>query len=156
MPVLKRLEGYLKQNAVKYEVLPHRQAFTAQETAEAQHVPGRDLAKVVILRSSSDFFMVVMAAPERVDLECAKSILGRADIALATERDFTVLFPECEPGAMPPFGNLYGLPVWVDRALSRDEWIVFNSGTHTETIRMRYADFAKLVQPQVATFAQED
>jgi Ala-tRNA(Pro) deacylase len=141
---------------VRYEALTHRQAFTAQETAQAQHVHGREMAKVVIVRSGQDFAMVVLPAPSRVDLERAGAALGKPDLALATEGEFASLFPGCEPGAMPPFGNLYGLPVWVDRQLTRNEHIVFNAGTHTQTVRMRYADFAQLVQPKVAALAEED
>ena len=156
MPILQKLREYLEQHHVRYEELSHPQAFTAQETAEAQHIHGREMAKVVIVRSGADFAMIVLPAPCRVDLERAAAVLGKSPLMLATEDQFANLFPGCEPGAMPPFGNLYGLPVWVDRALTRDEQIVFNAGTHTQTVRMRYADFAHLVQPKVAALAEED
>jgi Ala-tRNA(Pro) deacylase len=156
MPILAKLREYLDQHHVRYETLTHRQAFTAQETAQAQHVHGREMAKVVIVRSGKDFAMIVLPAPSRVDLERAGAAMGKPDLALATEDEFTSLFPGCEPGAMPPFGNLYGLRVWVDRPLTRNEHIVFNAGTHTQTVRMRYADFAQLVQPEVAALAEED
>jgi Ala-tRNA(Pro) deacylase len=156
MAILAKLREYLDQHHVQYEVLSHRQVFTAQETAQAQHVHGREMAKVVIVRSGREFMMVVLPAPCRVDLVRAGAVLGKSHLVLATEGEFTSLFPGCEPGAMPPFGNLYGLSVWVDRTLTRDEQIVFNAGTHTQTVRMRYADFAHLVQPKVASFAEED
>jgi Ala-tRNA(Pro) deacylase len=153
MPILTKLREYLDRNGVHYEVLAHRQAFTAQEVAEAQHVKGKDLAKVVMLRSGASFIMAVLPAPYRVDLPRARTALGKADAVLATEQEFAGLFPQCEPGAMPPFGNLYDLPVCVDQTLTRDEEIVFNAGSHTQTVRMKYADFARLVKPQVVSIA---
>ncbi len=153
MPILTKLREYLDTQNVPYEVLSHRQAFTAQEVAQAQHVPGRDLAKVVMVRSGGAFVMLVIPAPYRVDLERVRSALGKTDLVLATEDEFKGLFPQCEAGAMPPFGNLYDLPVYVDRTLTRDEAIVFNAGTHTQTVKMKYADFARLVQPKVVAVA---
>jgi Ala-tRNA(Pro) deacylase len=153
MPILTKLREFLDQHHIHYEVASHRQAFTAQEVAAAQHVPGFELAKVVILRSGANFVMAVLPAPYRVDLERAKAALGTPDLALATEEQFKGLFPQCEAGAMPPFGNLYNMPVWVDQSLLRDEDIVFNAGTHTQTVKMKYADFSRLVQPKVAAFA---
>jgi Ala-tRNA(Pro) deacylase len=153
MPILTKLREFLDQNKVAYEVISHRQAFTAQEIAAVEHVPGKQLAKVVMLRSGKDFIMAVLPAPLRVDLDSAKAVIGKVDLALATEQEFKGLFPQCEPGAMPPFGNLYNLPVYVDRALTEDEEIVFNAGTHTQTVKMKYADFARLVQPKIAAFA---
>ena len=153
MPILTELREFLDKTGVHYEVLAHRQAFTAQEVAEAQHVKGRDVAKVVILRSGGDFMMAVLPAPFRVDLDRARSAVGKSDLTLATEQEFAGLFPHCEAGAMPPFGNLYNLPVYVDQTLTRDEHIVFNAGTHTQTVKMKYADFARLAQPQVVSIA---
>ena len=153
MPILTKLREYLDTQKVPYEVLSHRQAFTAQEVAQAQHVPGRELAKVVMVRSGGAFVMLVVPAPYRVDLERAKSAVGKTDLVLATEDEFKGLFPHCEAGAMPPFGNLYDLPVYVDQTLTRDEEIVFNAGTHTQTVKMKYADFARLVQPKVVAVA---
>lgn len=153
MPILTKLREFLDQNKVQYEVITHRQAFTAQEVAAAEHVPGKQLAKVVILRSGASFLMAVLPAPYRVDLDRAKAALAKPDLVLASEQEFAGLFPQCEAGAMPPFGNLYGLPVYVDQILTRDEVIVFNAGTHTQTVKMKYADFARLVQPAVSSFA---
>jgi len=153
MPILKKLREFLDGNRVAYEVAEHRQAFTAQEVAEAEHVPGRDLAKVVMLRSGAELLMVVLPGSYRVDLPAAKAALGRPDLVVATEQEFAGLFPQCEPGAMPPFGNLYNLPVWVDESLTSDDEIVFNAGNHTQTVRMKYADFARLVKPKVVSVA---
>jgi Ala-tRNA(Pro) deacylase len=152
MPILTKLREYLDKEKVAYEVLAHRQAFTAQEVAEAQHVHGAELAKVVMLRSGPQFIMAVLPAPQRVDLDRARAAMGKPDVVLATEAEFEGLFPQCEAGAMPPFGNLYGLPVFVDQILTRDDTIVFNAGTHTQTVKMKYADFARLVRPHVCSF----
>jgi len=156
MPILSKLREFLDRSNVPYEMLSHAEAFTAQQVAEAQHVPGKDLAKVVMACSGSEFMMFVLPAPYRLDLERVRGMLGKADLRLATEQEFAGLFPQCQPGAMPPFGNLYGLAVWVDEALAKDEKIVFNAGTHTDTVRLRYADFARLVQPGVARLAEQD
>ena len=153
MPMLAQLREFLDRNKVAYEVASHPQAFTAQEIAEAQHTPGRELAKVVILRSGADFMMAVLPAPYRVDLNLAKTVLGKPDLQLASEPEFAGMFPKCEAGAMPPFGNLYNLAVYVDHSLTRDEDIVFNAGTHTQTVKMKYTDFARLVQPKVVSVA---
>lgn len=153
MPILAKLREYLDRNHVQYEVMSHRQAFTAQEVAAAEHIPGKELAKVVMLRSGKEFLMVVLAAPYRVDLKRAQTVLGKPDLMLATEQEFAGLFPQCEPGAMPPFGNLYDLPVYVDESLTKDDTIVFNAGTHTQTVRMKFADFTRTVQPKVVAVA---
>jgi len=153
MPILKKLREFLDSTRVPYEVIDHRQAFTAQEVAEAEHIPGQQLAKVVIMRSGGDFLMVVLPGPYHVDIARAKAVLGKPDLVLATEEEFSGLFPQCEPGAMPPFGNLFNLPVYVDRSLTGDEDINFNAGNHTQTVRLRYADFARLVKPEVVAVA---
>ncbi len=153
MPILAKLREYLDSNHVRYEVMSHRQAFTAQEIAAAEHISGREVAKVVMLRSGKEFLMTVLPAPYRVDLKRAQAVLGKPDLALATEEEFAGLFPQCEPGAMPPFGNLYHLPVYVDERLAKDETIVFNAGNHTQTVRMAYADFARMVQPKIVSLA---
>ncbi|MFN8626930.1 MAG: YbaK/EbsC family protein [Candidatus Binatia bacterium] len=153
MPILTKLREYLDRNGVRYEVIAHRQAFTAQEIAQAEHISGKELAKVVMLRSGKHFSMMVLPAPLRVDLDKAKAALQSPDLVLATEEEFAGLFPQCEPGAMPPFGNLYDLPVYVDDALTKDAWIVFNAGNHTQTVRMAYVDFARLVQPRIVAVA---
>ena len=153
MPILTKLREFLDQHKVTYKVGSHQQAFTAQEVAQAQHTPGRELAKVVMLRSGAEFMMAVLPAPYRIDLDLAKTALGKPELQLASEQEFAGLFPKCEAGAMPPFGNLYHLAVYVDHSLTRDEEIVFNAGTHRQTVKMKYADFERLVQPKVAAFA---
>lgn len=153
MPILKKLQELLDREGVSYEVLNHPPAYTAQEVAQVQHVPGRELAKVVVVRGSQGFALFVLPAIYKVDVTKAQATLGDPQARLANEEEFRSLFPDCEVGAMPPFGNLFGLPVFVDPALAQDETIVFNAGTHTQTVRMRYADFARLVQPKVASFA---
>ena len=155
MPIHTKLGEFLDASGVAYEVRSHLQAFTAQEVAAAQHVPGREMAKVVIVRAGREFLMAVLPAPQRVDLGQLGAAAGKPDLHLATEAEFAGLFPACEAGAMPPFGNLYGLPVWVDQALTRDKDISFNAGTHDQTVRMAYADFARLVQPRVASFGMQ-
>jgi Ala-tRNA(Pro) deacylase len=154
MPILAKLREFLDSNKVSYEVATHRQAFTAQEVAAAEHISGKELAKVVILRSGTQFAMAVLPAPYRIDLERAATVLGKPDVVLATEEEFKGLFPQCEPGAMPPFGNLYNIPVYADQTLTRDQHIVFNAGTHTQTVRMTYDDFARLVRPKVVSLAK--
>lgn len=156
MPILARLQEYLDRHHVAYEVHTHPLAYTSERTAQAQHVPGREMAKVVVLRDGADFFLFVLPAPFRVDLALAAEALDRPALRIAEEAEFRDLFPGCEPGAMPPFGNLFGMPVWVDHSLTRDEFIVFDAGSHTETVRLRYGDFAGLVKPRVARFARRD
>ncbi len=155
MPIAQKLREFLDQNGVQYQVHGHREVYTAQEVAQVEHIPGKELAKVVMLRGGSDFFMVALPAPHQIDLARAKKALGKKNLALATEDEFAGLFPGCEPGAMPPFGNLYEVPVWIDQSLAEDEEIVFNAGTHRDTVRMKYADFVRLVQPKVALLRAE-
>jgi Ala-tRNA(Pro) deacylase len=152
MPILTRLKEFLKAEGVRFEVHSHRPAFTAQEVAAAEHVPGRELAKVVMVRDDGDTLMAVLPAPYQVDLDRLGKAIGRKGLRLATEAEFARFFPRCEAGAMPPFGNLYEIPVWVDQSLTHDREIVFNAGNHEQTVRMAYEDFARLVQPKVAFF----
>lgn len=147
---LNKLKEFLDNSLVAYEVLTHPVAFTAQQLAAVQHVKGKQLAKVVVARSGSEFMMIVLPAPYHVGLQRARAAIGREDLEIAHESEFTSLFAGCEPGAMPPFGNLYNVPVWVDESLAQDEEIVFNACTHTQAIKMKYSDFARLVHPTVA------
>jgi Ala-tRNA(Pro) deacylase len=149
-----RLKTFLDGNHVPYATLQHPIAFTAQGVAAVTHVHGRELAKTVVIRADGRFVLAVLPAPGRVDLKRFREVVGADLVSLATEVEFQGLFPGCEPGAMPPFGNLYGLPVFVDQKLTLDRTIVFNAGTHSEAIRMEYADFERLVQPKVAAFAR--
>ncbi|MGR3311181.1 MAG: aminoacyl-tRNA deacylase [Candidatus Brocadiales bacterium] len=154
MPILRRLREYLDESNVRYEVSSHHEAYTAQEIAAALHVPGKKLAKVVIVKAGERFIMAVMPATWKIDMEKMKCVLGNADVRLATEGEFKGLFPECDVGAMPPFGNLYNLDVYVDKSLTDDLEIVFQSGTHVDTINMNYQDFAALVKPVIAEFVK--
>ncbi|MGH2655548.1 MAG: aminoacyl-tRNA deacylase [Actinomycetota bacterium] len=154
MDCRERLRSYLWENGVAYEEHEHPKAFTAQEVAAAEHVPGRMLAKPVMVLADGRLVMLVVEAPDRVDLDRAQEALGAADVRLAQEPEFAAAFPDCEPGAMPPFGNLYDVPVYVDRAVTGNDQIVFQAGTHTRTMSVRYADFERLVNPTVAEFAR--
>lgn len=151
MPVAK-LKELLDREEVKYVSISHSTAFTAQEIAASAHIPGRELAKTVMILLDGKMAMAVLPAPARVELERLREISSAERVELASESDFKQLFPECDTGAMPPFGNLYGLPVYVDRSLAEDEQIAFNAGTHAELIRMAYADFERLVQPKLGDF----
>lgn len=152
--MLTNLQRVLDANHVPYAPLVHRGAYTAQELAAAEHVPGREHAKVAIVRAGKRFLMAVLSAPRKIDFRELAAVLPEKEAVLASEDEFTSLFPECEPGAMPPFGNLFGMEVIVDRSLELDEDIVFQAGSHTESVRMKYADFKRLVKPRVAEFAR--
>jgi Ala-tRNA(Pro) deacylase len=154
MPILTRLREFLEMNKVPYSVHSHPQAYTAQEVAALAHVAGRMLAKVVMAKAGDRLIMLVMPADHRVDLERLKGTLGN-DVRLATEAEFRDAFPGCEVGAMPPFGNLFGIPVYVDRSLEADEEIVFNAGTHTMTAKLAFGDFVRLTEPRMAEFAAQ-
>lgn len=151
--IAERLKAYLDEQHVAYEHHMHRTAYTAQQVAAEEHVPGRIVAKTVVLITKDGFVLAVLPAPLRVDLHAIRAALGKPEARLATEAEFAKVFPDSETGAMAPFGNLYGLPVCVDESLTRDHEIVFNAGTHRDTIKMRYEDFARLVQPQVMHLA---
>lgn len=148
MPV-KRLKEYLDSHEVKYVVLGHSPAYTAQEIAHAAHIPGQEMAKTVMVRLDGELVMLVIPAPAKVRFDLLGEASGADQVELAREQDFAELFPGCELGAMPPFGNLFEVPVIIDEALAQDEEICFNAGTHTELIRMSYADFDALVKPTV-------
>jgi len=147
----KRLKDFLDRERVPYTTIPHSLAYTASETAEAAHVKRRDFAKTVIVNIDGRLAMAVLPASEKLDLVQLKKAAGAKHVRLALESEFDRWFPGCEPGAMPPFGNLYGLPVWVDESLARDDEIAFNAGNHEQTVHMKYADFARLVHPAVAS-----
>lgn len=143
------IEKYLREKQVAFQVQHHPLAYTAQEVAASEHVPGKMMAKVVIALAEGKQVMLVLPAPHQVDFAKAAKALGVKEVRLAKEEQFAGAFPGCEVGAMPPFGNLYDVPVYVDTALAEDETIVFRAGTHTDTISLRYADFARLVNPTV-------
>jgi Ala-tRNA(Pro) deacylase len=154
MPVLRKLQEYLDDQKIKYQVTTHSTAYTAQEVAQVQHISGKQFAKVVMVKKrSGEPIMLVLPASHRVNFAWLREVLReRAD--LEEEREFRGLFPGCEVGAEPPFGNLFHLDTLVDESLTEDEEIVFNAGSHWQTIKMRYDDYARLVDPKVAKFAE--
>ena len=148
-----RLEAYLRDKQVPFEVRHHPRAITAQEVAASEHVPGKMMAKTVVVFAGGETIMLALPASHRVDVDKAAAALGAKEVRLAREGELAAYFPDCEVGAMPPFGNLYDVPVWVDRSLAEDEAIVFRAGTHTDTMSLTYGDYARLAKPNVAEFA---
>jgi Ala-tRNA(Pro) deacylase len=153
MQCLQRLEAYLREQKVPFQIQHHPLAYTAREVAATEHLPTYLMAKVVVVFADGRPVMLVVPASLHVSLDQAGKAIGAAVARLAHEEELATLFPDCAIGAMPPFGNLYDLPVYVDRTLAQDEHMVFQAGTHADTMRMAYADFARLVQPAVAEFA---
>jgi Ala-tRNA(Pro) deacylase len=152
MPIQK-LRQFLDENHVKYIVITHSKTYTSQGVAASAHISGNELAKTVMLKKDGELCMAVLPASRQVDLAAFAKLTNSADVSLASEREFKDRFPDCEVGAMPPFGNLYGLRVYVDTSLTRDKEIAFNAGSHLELIQLAYSDFEKLVEPTIADFA---
>jgi Ala-tRNA(Pro) deacylase len=148
MPVQK-LKEFLDKNNIRYVVIKHSAAFTAQEIAASAHIPGKELAKTVMVKIDGKMAMAVLPASYRVDMERLKRVTGANSVELASEQEFKDMFPACELGGMPPFGSLYGMDVFVAESLAEDEEIAFNAGSHTELVRLAYSDFERLVQPKV-------
>ena len=153
MTVSKQLKKFLDDAGVSYKVTKHPEAFTAQEVAAVEHVPGKAMAKVVMVLADKKPLMSVLPASYRVNFDKLKKLLGAKTVRLASEEEFGGLFPDCEVGAMPPFGEMFDLPVCSDQALQEAERITFNAGTHTETVTVTYADYERLAQPTVGDFA---
>ena len=151
---LKKLKDFLDENEVKYTTVSHSKAYTAQQVANSAHVEGKDMAKTVMINIDGKMAMAVLPASLRVDLDGLARATGSSDSRLATEDEFAGLFPGCELGAMPPFGNLFGMKVFVSNSLAEDDEICFNAGTHTELLRLAYKDFERLVQPTVISFSK--
>lgn len=152
MPIA-RITEYLDLHRIKYQRISHSPAYTAQEVAARAHVSGWDLAKTVVLKLDGDLVMAVLPASEQIDLNFMSEIVGSNSVILASEDEFIDSFPGCDLGAIPPFGNLYGLKVYVAPELAEDEYIFFSAGTHTELIRMTYDDFEWLAEPEMLPFA---
>ncbi len=152
MPV-KKLKDFLDSNVIKYVSIRHSLAYTAQEVALSAHVQGKELAKTVIVKLDGKLAMAVLPSTRKVDMELLKKASGAGEALLTGEEEFKDSFPECDIGAMPPFGNLYGMAVYVDDSLSEDKEIAFNAGSHTELIRLAYADFIKLAKPRIVKFS---
>lgn len=143
-----RLQQYLHERKIPFETIHHARTVTAQETAASAHIAGRELAKTVMVKLDGRLAMVVLSASQRLELELLREATGSRRAELAQESEFAPMFPDCEPGAMPPFGNLYGMDVYIEHSLSEDDEIAFNAGTHTELIRIPFALFEHLVQPR--------
>lgn len=154
MSMSARLKALLDQNQIHYTLMTHSPTYTAQGAAAALHIPGKDLAKTVVLCAASQTALAVLPASYHVNLKKLCELMGQTP-RLATEEEFVSLFPDCELGAMPPLGQLYGLPVFVDKSLADDEEIVFNAGTHRDAIRMRFQDFSELEKPRMCAFAEK-
>lgn len=150
---LERLKSYLDENKVKYVTIKHSSAYTAQEIAALAHIPGKDLAKTVIIKINGKMAMAVLPASYKVSFDDLKETLGMTEVRLAYEQEFIDKFPDCEAGAMPPFGNIYGMEVFVADSLAEDEEIAFNACSHTELIKMKFSDFERLVKPKRIKFS---
>ena len=155
MPVQK-LKDYLDERHIRYAAIRHAPAYTAQEIAAKAHVPGKELAKTVVLKIDGELVLAVLPASFRIDLELLRSTLGAESTELAAEKEFSGKFPDCEVGAMPPFGNLYGMRTYVADCLAEDDEIAFNAGTHSELVRLAYEDFDELVHPLMLEFTVGD
>ncbi|MBN1542987.1 YbaK/EbsC family protein [candidate division KSB1 bacterium] len=149
-----KLIALLQQHSIPYKLINHPSAFTAQEVAGTAHVPGKEMAKSVIVKIDGNLTMVVLPASTLVDFALLKKATGGQTLELASEEEFCRQFPDCEVGAMPPFGNLFGMDVWVAKSLSKDEEIAFPAGTHRELIRLAFKDYKKLVRPRIRSFSR--
>lgn len=153
MSISARLKTHLDENKIAYVLCQHPLSFTAQGTAATLHVPGTEVAKTVVVRAGTKTCLAVLQASRHLDLERLGQLVGQP-VRLATEPEMLEIFPDCELGAMPPLGEIYGLPVYVDETLAKDKEIVFNAGTHQDAIRLSFADFERLAQPKVGSFAR--
>jgi len=150
--MLAQLKNYLDGKGIKYVSVVHSRAYTMQEVAALTHIPGHQMAKVVIVDLDGEMAMAVLPADQKIVLQDLREITGSDQARFASELDFQERFPNCEIGAMPPFGNLYGMEVYVSESLTQNDQIAFNAGSHTEVIKMAYRDFARLVQPKIMSF----
>lgn len=153
MECKEKLEKYFRDNRVEFRTMSHQTAYTAQEVAAAQKVKGKQVAKVAMVNADGRIVMVVLPASHHIDFPKLQRALGAKETCLAEEKEFSELFSDCDTGAMPPFGNLYHMPVYVDQSLTEDPEIVFQAGSHRDTIKITYQDYARLAQPQVIDFA---
>lgn len=150
-----KLRSILENNALAFQTIHHHRKFTAQETAQDTRTPGMEFAKAVVVRADSRYAMAVLPAHHRIDLGELRRALKARELRLATEEEIHRLCPDCEIGAEPPFGNLYGMPVVISSWLTGDEFITFNAGTHDSAIRMRLSDYMRLVEPEVLDFSTQ-
>jgi Ala-tRNA(Pro) deacylase len=142
---------YLKSGKVKFQLRHHPARFTAQEVAAVEHITGEEVVKVVIVRAGLGFAMCVLPATYVLQMDLVKSLLGGGDVRLATEEEIARIFPDCQVGAMPPFGSDYGLETYVDESLAADEEILLPAGTHEDSVLMSWKDYARLAKPKVAS-----
>ncbi len=149
----KRLEEFFAINGVRHETHQHPVAYTAQAVAELEHIPHRLMAKVVVVVADGELVMLVLPTSHRVDLVRVRELLQAREVRLATESELAAAFPDCEIGALPPFGNLYQMPVYVDETLQSDSVIYFQAGTHTTAWSISFIDFMRLAKPALASFA---
>lgn len=154
MPMLDRLLAFLDENKVGYTRHSHPTAYTAREVASVEHVPAHKIAKTVVFSSENGFGMAVVPGDSMLDLEVLRGLLGVSRLRLATESELGELFPDCELGAMGPFGNLCGLPVYVDASLAGEQTIAFNAGTHRDVVHMRFDDYQRLVKPRMLALSR--
>jgi Ala-tRNA(Pro) deacylase len=152
MKIPLQLIDCLDESKVRYEILHHPEAVTAQRIAQAEHVKGRHHAKVVMIKSGEQRLMAVLPADHQIDLEKVGKVIGKT-ASLDSEKKFKSLFPDCAIGARPPFGNLYGLPTYVDKSLAAQDYIVFEAGTHSDAIKLSYRGYEKIVKPQLEDLA---
>ena len=145
---------YLQSNKIEFQVLEHDPAFSAHDVAAVAHIPESEMAKAVLIKIDEHHWMAVLRADQRINQQMIRRVFGAKNVQLAHEEDLGMLFPDCQIGAMPPFGNLYGLPVLLEECLADDEEIVFNACTHTKAIRMKFKDFRHLAKPVIAGFAE--
>jgi Ala-tRNA(Pro) deacylase len=154
MAMLQKLLAFLDENKVGYTHHSHPTAYTAREVASAEHISAHKVAKTVVFLSENGYETAVLPGDSMVDLQGLRTLLGVSHLRLATENELSELFPGCELGAMPPFGNFFNLPVFVDGSLTSEETIAFNAGTHRDVVHMRFKDFERLVKPTVVTLAK--
>lgn len=147
-----RIKEFLDKQNIHYSTLQHSPAFTAQESSQSTHISGKSFAKTVIVEIDGRYAMAVLPADRRVDLNDLREITGSSNVRMATEAEMRDLFPDCEVGAMPPFGHLYNMDVFVAPSLAESGEIAFNAGSHTEIIKMSFADYERLAQPTVLSF----
>ncbi len=154
MPV-KKLKDFLNSHKVKYVTIKHSTAYTTQEIAASAHIPGKEMAKTVIIKVDGKMVMAVLPASNKIDFALLKKSIGAKNIQLASEQEFEYTFPQCDVGAMPPFGNLYDMEVYVAESLTEDEEIAFNAGSHSELMKVAYKDFERLVNPKIVKFLSQ-
>lgn len=155
MAISKKLKTYLDKNKIKYATMKHKEAFTAQEIAAAQHIPGKQVVKTVLVKADDKYILAVLPAVHMVNFDSLKKVLKAKKVSLASEDDISKLIPDFEVGAMPPFGSMFDLPVYADSLLKEDKDIVFNAGSHTDMIKIKYKDFEKLANPVIGEFGKQ-